>query len=199
MNKLEKVLKKIKKPADIQNYLNSIAFNFEKDGETCMSPKNVAKEAKAHCLEGAIFAAAALRNIGLPPLLFDLKSTAKDFDHVVAIFKSGDKWGAISKTNHAVLRYREPIYPTLYSLALSYFHEYFLDNGTKTLRSFSSRPYRLPTKDLSWINSDQDLWEIGAALDEAPHKELLSKANIKNLRKADKIEIAAGKLVENKK
>src|SRR3989344_3897348 len=73
----------------------------------------------------------------LKPLIMDLKSGRGDDDHVVALYRSRGYWGAISKTNHAVLRYREPVYKTLRELALSYFHEYFLNNGRKTLRSFS--------------------------------------------------------------
>jgi hypothetical protein len=192
-----KTLKKLNTPAKIQDYLNSISFNFEKDGETCRSPFEVWKHKKAHCLEGAMFAAAALRTNGKPPLLLDLRSAKKDFDHVVALFKRNGKWGAISKTNHTVLRYREPVYASIRELALSYFHEYFLNDGTKTLESFSTKSFKLP-KNTNWIFADEDLWDIGADLEDAPHTQIATKQERKAFRKADKVEIQAGKIVEYK-
>src|ERR1700733_9427348 len=131
----EKTLKKLSTPAKIQDFLNSLPFNFEKKGETCRSPKASIEADTAHCFEGALIAAAALSLRGQKPLLLDLKASGKDMDHVVALFKRDGKWGAISKTNHAVLRYREPVYASVRELAMSYFHEYFLPSGVKTLRS----------------------------------------------------------------
>jgi hypothetical protein len=93
----------------------------------------VIKNSKADCIEGAIFAAAVLEFHGQKPLVVDLRSIKKpyDYDHVVAVFQKGGFWGAISKTNHSVLRYREPIYRDIRELVMSYFHEYFLDSGVK--------------------------------------------------------------------
>ncbi len=192
------LFKRLSTPVKIQDFVNSLPSNFEPDGETCRSPRYVLKTKTAHCLEGAFFVAAALWYHGHEPLLLDLKANKKDFDHVVALFKQNGYWGAISKTNHAVLRYREPIYKTVRELALSYFHEYFTDNGTKTLRAFS-KPFSLKKFGTSWITQQEDLWELGAALDDSPHFPILTKQMEKLLRKADKIEIEAGKLVEYKK
>ncbi len=191
-----KLFKKLNTPAKIQDFLNSISYNFEKGGETCRSPREVLKVKCAHCLEGAYFAAAVLWYHGEKPLLLDLRSTKHDLDHVVAVFRRNGCYGAISKTNHAVLRYREPIYQTLHELVLSYFHEYFLDDGQKTLREYS-KPFDLSKFGDEWITSTDDLWEIGALLDDAPHNAILpQRMNPKSLRKADKVEIEAGKLVE---
>jgi hypothetical protein len=133
-----KIFKKLTSPQKIQDFLNSFPMNFEKEGEeTCMSPRRVLRDKKAHCMEGAMFAACALRRIGFKPLVLDIESTAKDFDHVVAPFQLDGCWGAISKTNHGVLRYREPVYKTIRELSMSYFHEYFLADGKKTMRSYS--------------------------------------------------------------
>jgi len=41
---------------------------------TAWSPRKVLREKTAHCLEGAIFAAAALRVLGFPPLIIDLEA-----------------------------------------------------------------------------------------------------------------------------
>ena len=134
----ERVFKKHSTPAKIQDYINSIPINYEKSGETCMSPRLVLEKRLAHCMEGAMLAAAILEYHGHKPLVMDLRTIKPhDNDHVVALFKERGKWGAISKTNHAVLRYREPVYLTVRELAMSYFHEYFLDNGLKTLREYS--------------------------------------------------------------
>ena len=150
-------------------------------------------------MEGALVAAAALWLNGKKPLLMDLRTTNKDTDHVVALFKVGGYWGAISKTNHAVLRYRDPIYKTLRELALSYFHEYFLSkDGTKTLREYS-HAFDLSRLGSEWVATEKNLQSIANDLDYARHYPLLPHArrNKKTrLRKASKIEIQAGKLVE---
>src|SRR5690606_22648808 len=130
-----KIIKKLNTPSKIQDFLNSLEINIEEDGDTSYSPRTVLKKRKAHCVEGAVLAAAILRFHGQKPLILDLETSNDDFDHVIALFNKNGYWGAISKTNHAVLRYREPVYKTIRELVMSYFHEYFLNkNGKKTLR-----------------------------------------------------------------
>ncbi len=189
------VFKKLNSPRKLQDFINAIPINFEKGGETLMSPRRTLQENKAHCLEGAFLAAAVLWWHGQKPLLMDLKTIVNDFDHVVALFRRGPFWGAISKTNHAVLRYREPIYASPRELAMSYFHEYFLDNGAKTLRSYSA-PFDLSKLKLNWLTAAEDLWEISNQLDSSPHHQILDKKMIASLRRAEPIEIKAGKLTE---
>ncbi len=189
------ILKKLKTSVDIQNYLSSIPINFEKKGETYHSPLMMLRKKEAHCMEGALFAAAALWHQGKPPLLLDLKTTKYDTDHVVALFKDGGRWGAISKTNHIVLRYRDAIYKSPRELVMSYFHEYFLDNGIKTLRSYSD-PFDLSRLDDSWLTSSEPLWDIVSALDHSPHTNIMEKGMERHLRLADLVEIEAGKIVE---
>ena len=130
------LLKKLSTPRKIQDFLDGLSMNFSENGHTCYSPRMVLREKKAQCMEGAMLAAAALRLAGYPPLIMELKSVQKDDDHVLAVFQIDGCWGAITKTNHGVLRYREPIYKNLRELAMSYFHEYFLHDGTKTMRSY---------------------------------------------------------------
>lgn len=195
------LFRKLNTPAKIQDYLNGITFNFEKKGETFYSPRQVIKNKKAHCVEGAIFAGAVLEFHGHKPLILDLRSTEKpyDFDHVVAVFKVDGFFGAISKTNHAVLRYREPIYKTVRELALSYFHEYFLDNGKKTLREYSDLLDLNKFNRLNWRTTEKNIFQIPEYLDSIRHHKILSSKQIKNLRLADKVEIEAGKITEYKK
>ncbi len=198
-NKKEiQLFSKLNSPKKIQDYLNTLPFNFEDKWGTCMSPRRVVETGKADCLEGAIFASAVLEFHGKKPWLLDLRSSKKpyDYDHVVAVFKQFDCFGAISKTNHGVLRYREPIYKTVRELALSYFHEYFLDSGYKTLREYSELFDLSKLSGINWRTSLGDIWQIHEELDKIKHHTILSAQQIKNLRRADKIEIAIGKLVE---
>src|SRR3989338_7482265 len=121
----------------IQDYLDTLSINFEIKKETYMSPRRVIREKTAHCFEGALFACAALAYHGKKPLLLALVTIDRDEDHVVALFKENGLWGAISKTNHPILRYRDPVYKSIRELAMSYFHEYIMDDGTKSLRIYS--------------------------------------------------------------
>ena len=193
-----RVLKKLSNPKKIQDFLNSLPFNFEKEGETHSSVRYGLKRGRVHCFEGALIAAAAMWINGHKPLLLDLVTVDADLDHVVALFEKNGFWGAVSKTNHSVLRYRDPIYKNMRELALSYFHEYYLPNGKKTLRSFS-KPFDISKYHTKWLTTTENLAELAHALDRSPHTNILSPKQIKNLRKVDKIEIEAGDIVEYKR
>src|SRR5437762_11682401 len=126
---------------------------------TAWSPRKVLREKTAHCLEGAIFAAAALRVLGFPPLILDLEAE-QDTDHVVAVFKVRRHWGAVAKSNFAGCRYRDPVYRTLRELAMSYFNIYFNLRGERTLRRYS-RPVNLARFDhLHWMTTKKPIWFI---------------------------------------
>ena len=201
-SKKEKALiKKLSIPAKVQDYLNSLRFNFEDQKghkrETLKSPLFTLRSNNAHCLEGALLGAYVLSQQGFKPYLMHLKSTKGDYDHVIVPFKIGNLWGALSKTNHAVLRYREPIYKNIRELAMSYFHEYFLHNGQKTLRQYSAL-LNLNTFEKGWETLEGDLWGIDEELDKIKHYDIVPKLYIKKLRKADQIEIETGKIVEYK-
>lgn len=189
-------MKKLRTPRTIQDFLGDIPINKERGGETCTSPLVTLQRNVAHCMEGALVAALALAMHGHRPLILDLKAAAGDFDHVVALFRIDGRWGGITKTNHAVLRYREPIYRDVRELAMSFFHEYFLHDGRKTLRSYSTRPFDLRQWDGDWITADEDLWDLSDAIDTAPHSPMLGRKQIAGLRRADPIEIKVGKIVE---
>ena len=192
----EKALtKKLNTPAKVQDFLNRLPFNFEKRGETLRSPLFALRAKRAHCFEGALLGAYILSQHGFRPFLMHLKAQKEDYDHVVVPFKIGKFWGALSKTNHAVLRYREPVYGNIRELAMSYFHEYFLNNGQKTLRQYSAL-LNLNMVKKNWATSKEDLWSIDKALDRVKHYDMVPKSHIKNLRRADEIEIKAGKIVE---
>jgi hypothetical protein len=192
------LMKKLNTPAKVQDFLNGLKFNFEKNGETLMSPLFTLRSREAHCFEGALLGAYILSLHGFQPLVLHLKATKHDYDHVVAPFKINGLWGALSKTNHAVLRYREPIYKNIRELVMSYFHEYFLNDGTKTLRLYSA-PLNLNDFENGWETLEGGLWGIDEELDKVKHFNILQNVKISKLRKADTVEIKAGEIVEYKK
>ncbi len=151
--------RRLSTPQKIQKYLDDLPYNKEPRGPTCRSPRRVIRDRTAHCFEAALFAAAALRLSGLPPLIFDLEAV-RDDDHVIAIYRTDGYWGAIAKSNYAGLRFREPVYRTLRELALSYFEHYYNLKGEKTLRAYSG-PVNLGRFDrIQWMTSEKDLWAI---------------------------------------
>src|SRR5262245_59349512 len=154
---------------------------------TAWSPRRVLRERTAHCLEGASFAAAALRVLGFPPLLLDLEAV-QDTDHVVAAFRIGGRWGAIAKSNFAGLRYREPVYRSLRELVMSYFDGYMNLRGERTLRAYS-RPVDLARFDRihpGWMTGTGDLWWVAEHLAAIPHRALLTPAMIGSLSTVDR-------------
>ena len=176
-----RTLRALKTPAGIQRFLDDLPYNLD---FTARSPKRVLHDRVASCLEGGIFAAAALRVIGFPPLIFDLEAD-RDTDHVVAIFKVGGHWGAVAKSNFSGCRYREPVYRTLRELALSYFNIYFNLRGERTLRRYS-RPVNLARFDrLHWMTSEKPIWFIAEHLVDIPHIPLLKPAMVKRLTRVD--------------
>ncbi len=191
-----RIIRPYNTPRKIQDFLDTIPMNFEREKPTSYSPRQVLREWRAHCIEGAALAAAMLRLAGWRPLVIDLRSIMRDFDHVVAVFQIDGCWGAISKTNHGVLRYREAIYKTVRELALSFFHEYFTDDGVKTLREYS-RIVDLSRFDRThWMTTENQLWDICAYIDAVRHYPILTRAQIARLRRADPIEREMGKLQE---
>ncbi len=163
-----RLLGKLSTPEEIQKYLDDLPYNKEKHGETCLSPRLVIRYNKAHCFEGALFAAAALRVNGRPPLILDL-AAVRDDDHVIAVYRTSGFWGAIGKSNYSGLRFRSPVYRTLRELALSFFEHYYNLKGEKTLRAYS-RPVNLARFDsISWMTSDEALWPIPEYLCEIKH------------------------------
>jgi hypothetical protein len=188
------VLRRLKTPARLQHFLDhDIGYNKEKDGDTCRSPRRVLRDRIAQCMEGALFAAAALRVQGFPPLLVDLEAVHDD-DHVLAVFRQRGGWGAVAKSNYSGLRYREPVYRTLRELAMSYFEHYYNLRGEKTLRTYS-RPVNLKRFDRTgWMTAEADQWAIPEYLLEIRHFPLLTPGMAKRLSRMDDRLFAAGRL-----
>ena len=161
--------------------------------DTAWSPRRVLREGTAHCLEGAIFAAVALRVLGFPPLLLDLEAV-QDTDHVLAIYRVDGHWGALAKSNFSGLRYREPVYRTVRELVMSYFDDYMNLRGDRTLRAYS-RPVNLARFDRrhpGWITAESEAWFIPEHLFTIPHTPLLTPRQIPRLTRVDRRSLQAG-------
>lgn len=189
------ILRRLSTPHKIQDFVSSLRANFERKGDTCLSVRQVLRRHHAHCIEGAMLAACTLWIHGEPPLLLDLKAV-HDFDHVVALFRRRGCWGAISKTNHAQLRYRDPVYRTLRELAMSYFHEYTNKKGRLTLRSYS-RAFDMRKVDPKlWVTNGSDCWDMPEMLDEIRHYPLVTGKQARLLCRRDAMERKIGALLQ---
>src|SRR5450631_545586 len=174
-------LRSFKDPYGVQRFLDDTPYHL---ADTAWSPRRVLRERTSHCLEGAVFAAAALRALGLPPLLVDLEAQ-NDTDHVLAVYRMKGHWGAVAQSNYSGCRYREPVYRTLRELAMSYFNVYFNMRRERTLRTFS-RPVNLARFDAQhWMTTEKPIWFIVTYLFEIPHTKLLRPGTVKQLHRVD--------------
>jgi len=180
-------LARLRTPEQVQDFVSGIRWNYEADGPTALSVADVLRQGRAHCIEGAFVAACALAINGMPPLLVDLGAARGDVDHVLAVFRRGTFWGAISKSNSPFLRYRDPIYRSLRELALSYFPQY-VKRRRKTLRTYSV-PVDLRRYDPGlWVTHAGFCQTISDALTAARHFSVLPPGMEKSLRPIDEIE-----------
>lgn len=178
----------LRTPYGVQRALEAMPYHH---ASTAWSPRRVLREWTAHCLEGAIFAAAALRVLGFPPLLLDLVAV-QDTDHVLAVYRTRGRWGAIAKSNFAGLRYREPVYRSVRELVMSYFDDYINLRGDRTLRAYS-RPLNLARFDRrGWMTTEGDLWWIAEHLVGVAHRRLLTPAMTRGLHRTDRRSLHAG-------
>jgi hypothetical protein len=182
-------LRALAPPARLQRFLDDLDYDVA--GRACRSPRRVLREGKVQCLDGAIFAAAALRTQGHPPLVLDLEAD-RDDDHVIAVYRSHGAWGAIGRSNYSGLRFREPVFRTVRDLALSYVESYFNLRGEKTLRRYS-RPLSLARFDARrWMTAEEDLWYVAFHLVDVRHYRLLTRAQERGLARVDRRSFAAG-------
>ena len=174
----------------IQEYLDTKLL-YDTKGGACRSPRRVIRDGLCQCMDGAMFAAAALRLQGRPPLILDLEADQDD-DHVLAVFKAKHGWGAIGRSNYSGLRYREPVYRSIRELVMSYFESYFNLRREKTLRAYS-RPVNLARFDrLQWMTTEEEVWDIPNHLVKIPHTKLASPAAIKTYSRVDRRLFDAG-------
>lgn len=190
------LLRALNTPEKIQTFVSAIPHNFEKNGDSCMSVREVLRTNRAHCIEAALVAALALWVNGEEPLIMDMSANDHDDDHIITLFKRNGLWGAISKSNHGYLRFRDPVYRTLRELAMSYFHEYYNAKGEKTLRSYSRSMSLKKFPPEVWITG-KDAWKIAEATCHLKHYDLLSRTSANHLRHIDAVELRALKISEH--
>ena len=191
------ILRRLSTPQQVQLFVNAIPANHEIDGETSLAVRDVLRQQRAHCIEGALVAACALWIHGEPPLIAHLDCDPCDYPHVITLFRRHGRWGAISKHNGPQLRFRDPVYRSLRELVMSYFHEYFDRRGHKTLRSYS-RPLDLRRVDTAmWVTSERGCWELHDVLDALPHFALLPRRHVRLLSRRDAFERRVGRIPEH--
>lgn len=175
-------------PYDVQVFLDATPYSAD---PIYRSPRSVLRDGKAHCFDGALFAAAALERLGFPPRIVDLRAQ-RDDDHVLAVFQVEGHWGAVAKSNCVGLRWREPIHRSVRELAISYFDDYYNLDYERALREYS-RPVDLRTFDaIGWRTSDERLEVIATALDRVKHWPIATPAMIARFRRVDERSYQAG-------
>jgi len=185
------VMNSLDSPLKIQAFLDKTPYSTE---PVYRSPLTVLRERRAHCFDGALFAAAALQRLGYPPLIVEMLPNERDDDHLLAVYKHDKHWGAVAKSNFVGLRFREPIHRTLRELLLSYFEDYFNVAGEKTLRGYTL-PLNLSTCDrFEWMTNDANLEEVANRLDCQRRVILLAPAMEQNLAPVDPRMLKAGLL-----
>lgn len=189
-----RLLDELSTPAAIQAYLLALPYSAE---ERYRSPRTVLVDHVAHCFDGCLFAAAALRYLGYPPLIVELLPSERDDDHLIAVYRRCGGWGAVAKSNFAGLTYREPIYRSLRELVISYFEQYYNVTREKTLRGYTT-PLDLRSFDrLNWMGSDDNLESIALRLDRMRKVRLITAAQARNLSLLDERSYQAGLLGAN--
>lgn len=177
----EVFLRTLHSPIRVQAFLDSIPYSID---PFTRSAREVLRDRRANCFDGALFAAAALQRLGFPPLLVDL-SAVEDDDHVLAIFHRRGRIGAVAKSNYASLRYREPIFRSIRELVMSYFEGYFNLARKKTLRAYSVPIDLRQVADWDWIGDRKRLDDLSDRLTFARHYPLLTASMIRRLQQVD--------------
>jgi hypothetical protein len=183
------LIKGLTNPSQIQTFLDAIPYSPD---HFYRCPLRVIRDRKAHCFDGALFAAAMLRRVGYSPLILEMLPNARDDDHLLAVYKQQGCWGAVAKSNFSGLRYRETVYRTLRELIMSYFEQYYNVEREKTLRGYGL-PMDLSRYDpQGWEVHDEPLDRIADDLDRQRHYSLLSPAQEANLSLLDERSASAG-------
>ncbi len=189
-----KVLDSLDSPIKIQTYLNEIPYS---EDEFYRCPMRVLRERKAHCFDGAIFAAMAIRRCGHPALILELIPNGRDDDHILALFKQYGHWGSVAQSNFSGLRYREPIYRTLRELVMSYFEDFFNSVGEKTMVGYRG-PINLKVFDrLDWIGSDAGMEQLSNDMDRYKVHPVINPEMAANLSPVDERSLRAGMIGTN--
>ena len=159
------LLATLETPWDIQVLIDQLPYSADAQ---VRSPLSVLRDHRAHCLDGALLAACALRRLRERPLVLDLRAEG-DEDHVVALFTRDGRWGCVSKSTRLGAGFRPPMYRTVAELARTFAPMWLDAAGATTLRGIS-RPLDLRRLDhLGWMSEDAGLDALIAHIDAAPH------------------------------
>jgi len=165
-----RLVQQLDTPAKVQRYFSSLPYNWERDGETMRSFREVVRKNEAHCLEAAVGAAVILEQHGYPPLLLDLESVDL-LDNVIFVFNEDGRWGSIARSRDIGLHGRKPVYRSLRDLAWSYFDP-FVDFSGRLKGYALTNLYELGNYD--WRFSSRNRTKIEDHLRAIPHKPLRS-------------------------
>jgi hypothetical protein len=189
-----KILDGLDSPIKIQSFLNGIPYS-EDNFYRC--PLRVLRERKAHCFDGALFAAMAIRRSGRPPLILELIPNERDDDHILVLFKQYKHWGAVAQSNFSGLRFREPVFRNLRELVMSYFEDFFNAVGEKTLVGYRG-PINLKVFDrLGWMWSDAGLEKLSNDMDRYKIHPVISLEMAAGLSMMDERSLRAGMIGTN--
>lgn len=160
----------LRTPVQVQRFLTSMPYNWENDGGTLSSFREVLKRKKAHCLEAALVATVVLEQHGHPPLLLSLESWDK-LDHVIFVFQKNGLWGSIGRSRDIGLHGRRPVFRRLRDLAWSYFDTY-VDFSGRITGYGQANLYDLGNYD--WRFSSKNIWKVEEYLRVIPHRSIRS-------------------------
>ena len=163
-------MQRLKTPVRVQRYFSTMTYNWETNGETMRSFREVVTKNEAHCLEAAVGAAVILEQHGYPPLLLDLESQDL-LDHVVFVFRDNGRWGSIARSRDIGLHGRKPVYRSVRDLAWSYF-DAFVDLSGRLKGYALTSLYELG--DYDWRFSPRRMLKIENHLRAIPHKPMHS-------------------------
>jgi len=176
------LLDSLDSPVRIQGFLSSLSYSVD---PIYRCPLRVLRERIGHCFDGALFAAAALRRIGYPPLILEIIPNAHDDDHLLAVFKFRGHWGAIGQSNFANLRYRDPVFRSLRELVMSYFPFYLNVEGENTMLGYRA-PIDFSVYDrLDWMTSDANLDFVADDMDRYKTYRVVSDDMLPYIARAD--------------
>jgi hypothetical protein len=169
-NREWRLIQSLSTPARVQRFFTSMPYNWEHNGGTMRSFREVLKRNEAHCLEAAVGAAVILEQHGYPPLLLDIESHDL-LDHVIFVFQENGLWGSIGRSRDIGLHGRKPLFRSLRDLTWSYFEPYVDFSGRIKGYGLTSL-YDLGNYD--WRFSSRSMSKIENHLRELPHKQIHS-------------------------
>ncbi len=164
------LIQRLRTPRQVQNWLTSLPYNWERHGGTMRSFREVVKRNQAHCLEAAVAAAVILEQHRYLPLLLDIESVDL-LDHVLFVFQKDGLWGSIARSRDIGLHGRKPVFGNLRQLVWSYFDPYIDMTGRIKGYGLTSL-YDLGNYD--WRFNPRNMHKIEDHLRAIPHKKLRS-------------------------